>query len=116
LADITATASLCEASRQLECSVSAWLKGLDADNSARIERPIYVRIKFAVSRVLVSDVRDHAFRIDDKQNKAMLAPKQVIGNLDDLIRVEQWMKPSLSSEGHRYSLSWIAAHADDEQM
>jgi len=45
-----------------------------------------VRVQVAITRVLVSDTRDHTSRIYNKQDEIVLAPKQVIGNLDDLIR------------------------------
>jgi hypothetical protein len=45
-----------------------------------------VRVQLAIVRGLVSDTRDHTSGIYNKQNKIVLAPKQVIGNLDDLVR------------------------------
>ena len=44
-----------------------------------------MRVQFAATRVLVSDTRDHTSRIDNKQNKTALTPKQEVGDLDDLI-------------------------------
>ena len=60
-------------------------RGATPTNSVHIQRPIYVRIKLTVARVLVSNIRNDAFRINDKQNKTALAPKQGVGDLADLI-------------------------------
>jgi len=58
-----------------------------------------VRIEFAVARVLVSDTRDHPFRIDHEQNKFALTSKQVVGDIghlitgramDEAFAVERW--------------------------
>ena len=58
-----------------------------------------MRIGLTVARVFVSETRDHAYRIDHKQNKTALTTKQGVGDLDDLIRgramdeafaVERW--------------------------
>jgi hypothetical protein len=81
----THMACLGKSSWQFECSAIGWLKRLNADNSVHIQRPIYVRIKLTVARVLVSNFRNDAFRINDKQNKTALAPKQGVGDLADLI-------------------------------
>ena len=66
---------LCEASRQLEFPLNSWLKSLDAGDGAHIKGSIYVRIELTVPGILVSDTRDHHFRIDHKQNKTALAQK-----------------------------------------